>query len=61
MVGEENRYARPQVGARLRSAREELGYSIEDVEQTTNIHARYLEALEREDFEALPNRAWARG
>jgi len=38
-----------------------LGYSLEDVEQTTNIHARYLEALERDDFEALPNRAWARG
>lgn len=61
MAGAENQHAQPQVGTRLRSAREELGYSLEDVEQTTNIHARYLEALEREDFEALPNRAWARG
>lgn len=61
MAGTENRLAEPQVGARLRSAREELGFSLEDVERTTNIHARYLEALERDDFEALPNRAWARG
>lgn len=61
MAGTENRHAGPQVGIRLRSAREELGFSLEDVERTTNIHARYLEALERDDFEALPNRAWARG
>ena len=27
----------------------------------TNIHARHLEALERDDFEAFPNPAWARG
>lgn len=61
MASTENRRAGPRVGSRLRSAREELGFSFEDVEQTTNIHARYLEALERDDFEALPNRAWARG
>lgn len=61
MAGTENGHAGPQVGTTLRSAREELGFSLKDVEQTTNIHARYLEALERNDFEALPNRAWARG
>jgi len=61
MVAAENRQARPQVGVRLKSAREKLGFSLADVEQATNIHARYLEALERDDFEALPNRAWAHG
>ena len=57
----ENRRLEPRVGTRLRLAREQRGFSLEDVEQTTNIHARYLEALERDDFEALPSRAWARG
>lgn len=49
------------MGARLRLAREELGFSLNDVERMTNIHARHLQALESDDFEALPNRAWARG
>ncbi|MDP8900617.1 MAG: LCP family protein [Actinomycetota bacterium] len=61
MADAEDRQAEPQVGSELRSAREELGFSLEDVEQLTNIHARHLEALERDDFDALPNRAWARG
>ena len=61
MADTERRQTGPQVGKRLRSAREQSGFSLEDVERTTNIHARYLEALERDDFEALPNRAWARG
>lgn len=61
MAGIENRQVGPQVGTKLRSAREDLGFSLEDVERMTNIHARYLEALERDDFDALPNRAWARG
>lgn len=61
MAGTDHRQVEPRVGSRLRSAREELGLSLEDVEQATNIHARYLEALEHDDFEALPNRSWARG
>lgn len=55
------RRTEPRVGARLRAARLELGLSLEDVERTTNIHARHLEALERDDYGKLPNRAWARG
>lgn len=61
MAGEQNRQAGAQVGSELRSAREDLGFSLEDVEQMTNIHARHLEALERDDLDALPSRAWARG
>lgn len=61
MADAKDRQAEPRVGSELRSAREELGFSLKDVEQLTNIHARHLEALERDDFDALPNRAWARG
>lgn len=61
MAGTDHRQVEARVGSRLRSAREELGLSLEDVEQATNIHARHLEALEHDDFGALPNRAWARG
>lgn len=51
----------PQVGTRLKASRLDLGFSLEDVERMTNIHARHLEALEHDDYGALPNRAWARG
>lgn len=61
MTDVENRRAGPRVGKDLRSAREELGYSLADAERLTNIHARHLGALERDNFDALPNRAWARG
>lgn len=38
-----------------------MGFSIQEAEGITNIHARHLQALENDNFEALPNRAWARG
>ena len=49
------------VGQRLKQARTEQGLSLEDVEQAIKIHARHLEALERQDPQALPNPAWAHG
>ena len=49
------------VGQRLRLARERQGRSLEDLERASTIYARHLEALERGDFQALPNRGWARG
>lgn len=42
------------LGKWLREAREERGISLQDVEEVTRIRARYLEALEIGDFEALP-------
>jgi cytoskeletal protein RodZ len=38
-----------------------LGISLEDAQEATRIRIRYLEALEGEDFEALPNAVVARG
>ena len=41
-------------GTRLRHAREEQGLSIEDIAQRTFIRVSHLEAIEREDFSAIP-------
>jgi len=48
------------VGASLAAARETRGYSLADAERLTNIRAKYLSALERDDFDVLPGRAYAR-
>jgi hypothetical protein len=52
--------ARP-LGTWLRQRREELGISLDQAEADTRIRARYLEALESEDFEALPDPVVGRG
>jgi len=48
------------VGASLAAARETRGLSLADAERLTCIRARYLAALERSDFDALPGRTYAR-
>lgn len=53
--------AEHQVGRKLRLARERQGHSLKDMERLVTIHAHHLDALEREDFEALPDSNWARG
>ena len=50
-----------QIGSTLKRSRQELGLSFEDVERETNIRQRYLEALEREDYGALPGAVYAQG
>jgi cytoskeletal protein RodZ len=52
--------ARP-LGTWLRQRREELGISLDQAEADTRIRARYLEALESEAFEALPDPVVGRG
>ena len=52
--------ARP-LGEWLRQRREELGLSLEEAETNTRIRLHYLEALESERFEALPDPAVGRG
>jgi cytoskeletal protein RodZ len=52
--------ARP-LGEWLRQRREELGISLEQAEEDTRIRARYLEALEAENFENLPGPVVGRG
>ncbi|MDR1909861.1 MAG: helix-turn-helix domain-containing protein [Spirochaetaceae bacterium] len=49
------------LGDKLRSAREEKGYTFEQVSRETNIAARYLEALETEDFDKFPGEAYLLG
>jgi hypothetical protein len=49
------------IGATLRGARERRGLTIEQVAQETRISARFLEALEAEEFDALPAPVYVRG
>jgi cytoskeleton protein RodZ len=44
----------PTVGERLRAAREEKGFSLEDIASETRIPLRHLESLESADWDRLP-------
>ncbi len=50
-----------RLGDWLQERREELDISLEQAEEDTRIRARYLEALEAEDFAALPDTVVGRG
>jgi transcriptional regulator with XRE-family HTH domain len=50
-----------ELGRLLRETREKLGLTHEEVERSTRIRARYLEALERGDLSSLPSQVQARG
>src|SRR5205809_6165744 len=50
-----------ELGARLVRAREARGLTIEDAERDTRISRRYLQALEAEQFDAIPAPVYARG
>jgi cytoskeleton protein RodZ len=49
------------LGPYLSHRREERGLSIEEVARVTRVAPRYLEALEREDFAALPAPVFTKG
>lgn len=49
------------IGPRLRAAREARNLTIEQAAQDTRISLRFLEALEREDFDELPAPVYVRG
>ncbi len=49
------------IGMELRDARLARGVTIDDAQRATRISRRYLEALEAEDFAALPAPVFARG
>lgn len=44
----------PSVGERLRAAREEKGFSLEDIAAETRIPRRHLQSLEEADWDRLP-------
>lgn len=48
-------------GALLRAVRERRGLSLQEMADATRISARYLEAIELEEFDALPSSTFVRG
>lgn len=50
-----------EIGYSLRAAREKQGIDLPEAELATKIRAKYIRALEEEDFEALPADTYARG
>lgn len=52
---------RTAIGATLRDARRRYGLEVREVEERTKIRARYIRALENEDWETLPAPAYVRG
>lgn len=49
------------IGETLRAAREAKRLSLKDVSKDTNIFIKYLEALEREDFDIFPGETYLLG
>ena len=58
---EEAAPARPSVGQQLAAQREAHGWSIEQVASHLNMAPRQIQAIENNDFDALPGMAIARG
>lgn len=56
-----NSEATMSFGADFTAARKKKGMSVENVAQELNILKRHVEAIEAQDFEALPQQAYARG
>ena len=59
-MGEDQRTSL-SIGSALRRAREKRGLSLEEAEQATKIRARYLDALERQDYDILPASIYVHG
>lgn len=49
------------VGQLLKSAREKKSFSYQEVEKQTKIRAKYLEALESDQYDQLPSGTYAKG
>jgi len=50
-----------EIGSTIRSRRENLGLSLDDIEQYTHIHAHYAEMIENGEFTKFPSPVQARG
>jgi cytoskeleton protein RodZ len=50
-----------EIGSSLRLARERRGLRLSDIERSTRIRSRYLQALEDERFELIPGLVYAKG
>lgn len=49
-----------ELGALLKTARQEKGLSLDDIQEQTKIRKRYLEALEEGDYDVLPGKFYIR-
>ena len=49
-----------EIGSTLREERRRRGLRLEDVEKGTHLSARFLDAIEREDFDRLPSGVYRR-
>ncbi len=49
------------IGNALKDARRRIGMDVKEAEERTKIRAKYLRALEAEDWEVLPAPAYVRG
>lgn len=49
------------VGAYIKREREQRGFTVDEVSRLTKISARYLRALEAEDYQSLPAEPFVRG
>jgi|GEM_PF-1581092 len=49
------------IGQVLRKRREELGLSLEDIQEQTKVRKRYIQAIEDDDWSSLPGDVYARG
>lgn len=49
------------IGEALAEARRKLGKSVKEVELDTKIRGKYIDALERDDFDCLPGEIYCRG
>ncbi|WP_051318387.1 helix-turn-helix domain-containing protein [Cohnella thermotolerans] len=48
------------LGLLLRKAREQRGYTLDDIQEATKIRKRYLEAIEEGDYKVLPGSFYVR-
>jgi len=49
------------IGDTLRKAREDKGLSLQQVELETNMRWKYLEALEKEEYDVIPGQTYVKG
>ncbi|MBM7572094.1 helix-turn-helix domain-containing protein [Aquibacillus albus] len=49
-----------EIGARLKEAREQKSLTLEDIQKITKIQTRYLQAIEKGNFEVMPGNFYVR-